>query len=288
MERGSPVCEPRVRIEAVPASRGPGVRRRVRSLRIVGHLRAVRPRLVPQGLRGLASLLRRVLAPSRLLRLDLDWVRPVELADPSLRTVGIRHGRLVLDPGAQLGFGVGLVGLRFELRELVPAGLGRSPGLQPQPGAQPLRWSRLRFLAWLDDNPAPVMGAAWARVWCGCAAQRVRECPRRTGRATRSAADARWCVRSARWRLGRSGRGQRPRCSARLDVPAGSGGSPAADPWIWRPGWRTAASSVVADASGRGPVVGSIRQFARPIPVRRWQWRTPNAVFRRVGNAAVG
>ena len=73
---------------------------------------------------------RRPLGQPAPVRLDLDWRRPLGLADASLRPLGLlRRRRGSGFPGA-VGAGVGVVGLRARLRELVPARLEQPPGLR--------------------------------------------------------------------------------------------------------------------------------------------------------------
>ena len=70
----------------------------------------------------------------------LDWRRSMELADASLRALGLLvQFRLVLAACARLGPGVGIMGLFTGVRELVPARPVRLPGLRPLRRAGALR-----------------------------------------------------------------------------------------------------------------------------------------------------
>jgi hypothetical protein len=68
-----------------------------RSLWILGIRSGVRVRLVSACGRRLAAVLRRTLVFLWLVRLDVDRRRPMDLADPSLRAMGILDEPLVLD-----------------------------------------------------------------------------------------------------------------------------------------------------------------------------------------------
>jgi len=96
---------------------------------------AVRVRLVPAGRGRLASVFVRRVVADPFVRLDLGRRRGVGVADASLRSLGLRAQRVVLDPGPDLGRGVGLVVVCRRLRELVSARL-----------EQP---SRLRAVDWI-------------------------------------------------------------------------------------------------------------------------------------------
>src|SRR5206468_2714965 len=77
---------------------------------------------------------------------------PVRVADAPLRALGILIGRVVLDSGNALGVGVGLVGLRAGIRELVSAGLEQSSDF----GAR-LLWRTLLAVARVDRRAlAPI------------------------------------------------------------------------------------------------------------------------------------
>ncbi len=111
-------------VVAVSASRAALLRRHVRSLRHVGLRRRLRRlRLVPARRRRLAAVLARALVVLRELRLVLGRRRPLGVADASLRPLGPQSRALVLDSRSPLGAGVGLLGRRARLRELVPARL---------------------------------------------------------------------------------------------------------------------------------------------------------------------
>jgi len=67
-----------------------------------------------------------------LLRLDVGGARSVGMADASLRPLGVLERRLVLDPRAHLGCGVGVMGVCPRICELVPARMEQSPRVPDQ------------------------------------------------------------------------------------------------------------------------------------------------------------
>jgi hypothetical protein len=90
----------------------------------VRHLAAgsgVRVRVVSDDRARLAALPSRLLVCRRLVRLDMDWCRSLELADAPLRALGTRARILVLDSGTHVERRVGIVGRRAWLCQLVPA-----------------------------------------------------------------------------------------------------------------------------------------------------------------------
>ena len=102
----------RVRRHVVSADRALRLRDGPQSERHVDVGPVVRLRLVSARPLGLASVLSRPVASRAALRLDLDRRRALGVADASLRTVGLPSGaRLLLDSRAQMGRGVGLVGV---------------------------------------------------------------------------------------------------------------------------------------------------------------------------------
>ena len=108
-------------------------------------------RLVSPRSRRLAALLLRALDEPAAVGMDVDWIGSLGLADASLRTLGLFGELVVLDSGAHVGTGVGVLGLCAGLRELVPARL-------EQPRCLWLfdrRWiSRLQSVERVDGRPA--------------------------------------------------------------------------------------------------------------------------------------
>ena len=100
----------------------------VRSVRRVAIRHLVRLRLVPVGRGRLASVLSRPLGHAASVRLDVGRRRSVGLANASLRPMGLLGRLVVLDSRTQLGTGLGLVGVRAGLRELVSARLEQPRG----------------------------------------------------------------------------------------------------------------------------------------------------------------
>ena len=66
-----------------------------------------------------------------VVRMDLDWIRSVGMADSPLRTMGLPRKPLVLGSRSALGTGVGVVGRRAGLCQLVPARLQQPTGVCP-------------------------------------------------------------------------------------------------------------------------------------------------------------
>ena len=124
----------------------------VRQLRVVALRIDVRLRLVSARAGRLAPVLPRPLGEPASVRLDLDRRRSVGLADASLRPLGHLRRRLVLDSRPYLGTGVGVVGLRTRLRELVSARLEQPPGARLL--GQRLRRPPLRPVVRLDGRAA--------------------------------------------------------------------------------------------------------------------------------------
>src|SRR5438876_9828926 len=78
----------------------------------------------------MASVLLRLVVADPLVWLDVGRTRRVGVADASLRPLGLRPQRLVLDPRTHLGSGLGVVVVLERLRELVPARLRQPSGLR--------------------------------------------------------------------------------------------------------------------------------------------------------------
>ena len=77
----------------------------------------------PRVQRRLAALLLRPLDDAPAVGMDVDWLRSLGVADASLRALGLLGRLVVLDSRPHVGTGVGVLGLRARLRELVPARL---------------------------------------------------------------------------------------------------------------------------------------------------------------------
>ena len=60
--------------------------------------------------------------------MDVDRLRPLDVADASLRAMGHVSESVVLDTGELVGAGVGVVGVRARVRQLVPTRLRRPTG----------------------------------------------------------------------------------------------------------------------------------------------------------------
>ena len=120
------------RLGAIPCRLRCSRTRRCSRVRRLALQPAVRLRLVSACRDRLASVLLRPLAVVPALRLDVGRHRSLRLADASLRPLGLLVRRLVLDSGIALGAGLGVVGVRAGLRELVPAGLRQPRGVRAQ------------------------------------------------------------------------------------------------------------------------------------------------------------
>jgi hypothetical protein len=154
MVGGAPRRAARI-VDPVPAGRSAPVCLVVRQLRLVAVPGFIWVRLVPACRRGLASVLPRPLDAFASVWMDVDRRRPVGLADPSLRALGLQRRGVVLDPWPALGPSLGVVGLRARICELVPARLEQSPGLRFQQRSLPLRsvWTVAR----VDRRAAPAL-----------------------------------------------------------------------------------------------------------------------------------
>ncbi len=86
----------------------------------------------PRVARRLAPVLLRPLDDASAVGLDVDWIGSVGVADAPLRAMGLLGRRVVLDPRPHVGPGVGVVGVRARLRELVPARLEQPRGVRVQ------------------------------------------------------------------------------------------------------------------------------------------------------------
>src|SRR4051812_31126304 len=115
-------------VDAISAERGSAIRVRVRSIWIVAIQHVVRLRVVSVSGRRVASLLSGTLDRCSSIRMDMGWGRTMGLSDTPLRPLGLLGGRVVLDSRTHLGTGVGVVGLRAWVRELVSAWLEQSSG----------------------------------------------------------------------------------------------------------------------------------------------------------------
>jgi hypothetical protein len=190
-------------VGSVPATRGQALRLVVRFEWIVAVPGLVRLRLVSASGGGVASVLSRPLASRATVRVDLDRSGSLGLAHASLRALGLLRWVVVLDPRQAVGSGLGLLGLRTWIRQLVSTGLEQPPGVWLL--EHPLSGQSLRAVARLDRRPAwPI----WPRL---CERQRrQREQSRRAHahrvhRATHAARNPRVCdpagqrADSSRW-----------------------------------------------------------------------------------------
>src|SRR5262245_47186114 len=94
------------RLGSIPAGRTETLRQFLRSVRCLAVRTPLRKRVVPGGRCRLASVLQRLLGNRADLRLDVDWLRRVVVANASLRTLGLRGQPMVLDSSTPLGIGV--------------------------------------------------------------------------------------------------------------------------------------------------------------------------------------
>ncbi len=117
----------------------------------------LRLRLVSDGQRRVAARTSTAAGSScPLVRLDVDR-RRIAWAWPTHHygRWGFSAGAVVLDPRAYLGAGVGVVGVRPGLRELVPAGVGQQSRHRIRPRGILRR--TLRSVARLDGRAAPAI-----------------------------------------------------------------------------------------------------------------------------------
>ncbi len=103
----------------VPSRRSPGLRVHVQSVWVLAERADLRLRLVSPGARRVAPLLLRQLDDAAALGVDVDWIGSVGVADSPLWAMGFLRRRMVLDPWPHLGPGLGVVGVRARLRQLV-------------------------------------------------------------------------------------------------------------------------------------------------------------------------
>jgi hypothetical protein len=97
----------------------------------VGIRRVVRVCLVSNRACGMATVLQRLLVPDADLRVDVDRLGWLVVADTPLRAMGVRPQLLVvLDSGPDVGTGLGLMGVGARVCELVPAWLRRSASVR--------------------------------------------------------------------------------------------------------------------------------------------------------------
>src|SRR4051794_18987759 len=113
-----------------PARRIAALRRYARPERDVAIRADLRLRLVSASRQRLASVLRRHMDVRAFVRMDVDWRPPLGVSDAPLRTLGLREQPLVLDSWPCVRAGVGRVGLRGRLRELVSARYRQPSGLR--------------------------------------------------------------------------------------------------------------------------------------------------------------
>ena len=142
---------------------------------------------------------------SHALRLDVVRARSLGVADASLRPLGFHRQLLVLDSGPRLGSGVGELGIRARLRQLVAARVGWLPGHRVRG-----RPSATDPVAVVDHRPARSVRVSTARA-------RARD--RRRPTATRGFAAA-----LARTAGDADGQRATSRCRAARDVPAAGAG----------------------------------------------------------------
>ena len=261
--------------------------------------------LVPERRRGLAAVLQRPVELRGPLWLDLDRRRRVVVAHAPLRPLGLRLGRLVLDPRPALGRGVGLVALGVRLRGVVPARLRRRPAVRREPvlpGRSRLR-PALRATRRLDGAVDPVLRPSrpcrvglrdlgpHARPPCPAAVRGARpaaragrrpDVARRAHSARRRPSRHRGATRGRRRRVpigirdaGRRraprarGHAPRPRAAPprRADRPRVGGGTRARGPPLRRPG-RSASSGARAPRSRPRPPTPCRCERRRACPRR--------------------
>ena len=88
----------------------------------------------------------------RPVGVDVDWIGSVGVADSPLWAMGFLRRRMVLDPWPHLGPGLGIVGVRARLRQLVSTRMEQPCRVRVQ-----CRWVRrpsLQPLEWLDRRAA--------------------------------------------------------------------------------------------------------------------------------------
>ena len=123
---------PARRVGGVPARERPDLRVDIQPVRVLAERADLRLRLVSARARRVAALLLRQLDDAAALGLDVDWIGPVGVADAPLRAMGFLGRRVVLDSRPHLGSGVGVVGLRARLRQLVSARVEQPRGVRVQ------------------------------------------------------------------------------------------------------------------------------------------------------------
>ena len=166
----------------------PPLLRVLRPVRLVASGTDVRLRLVSARRGRLAAVLPRPLGASPSVWLDLDRRRSLGVADASLRALGILRRRVVLDSRTHLGPGVGLLGVRAWLRELVSARLEQPAGVQIR--ELPLRRPALRPVVCVDGRPASAFRPRprqRQRSFTSTASTRASAIVRRRGYGARSA-----------------------------------------------------------------------------------------------------
>src|SRR5262245_7966930 len=112
----------------------------------------------------MAALLRRLLVPDAIVRLDLDRSYGLVLADAPLWPLGSYARLVVLDPWTDVGTGVGLMGIRARLRQLVPAWFRQPTGFRTIGGSP-------RFPSWMGGRSPDIVRVP--RI--------LRQSPRRLG-----------------------------------------------------------------------------------------------------------
>ena len=149
---GSSPRQPARRVRRIPARERSNLRVDIQPVRVLAERANLWLRVVPASAVRLAAVLLRTLDNASPMGLDVDWQRSVGLADASLRTLGILGRRMVLDSRPHVGPGVGVMGLRARIRQLVPARLEQSRGLRIQ--RRHLRWTSIRRVERVDRRAA--------------------------------------------------------------------------------------------------------------------------------------
>ena len=103
----------------------------------------------------MATLFLRPVGELSHVRVDVDRLGRVGLADAPLWALGLFSRPVVLDPRAYLGSGVGVLGVRSGLRELVPAGVGQQSRHRIR--ARGILRRTLRSVARMDGRAAPAI-----------------------------------------------------------------------------------------------------------------------------------
>jgi hypothetical protein len=138
---------------AVPARHGTVVRGNLCDIRLLAERADLWLRVVSARPPGMASVLLRPLGVVQAVGLDVDRNRSLGMANTPLWPLGLLVRRLVLDSRAHLGTGLGVVGVRARLRQLVPARLEQHAGVLVR--RERLRRLSLQPVARLDGGPAP-------------------------------------------------------------------------------------------------------------------------------------